>query len=263
MMTEQSAKLKFDKISLHFGGVTALQLVSFEVQEGELLAIIGPNGAGKTCILNCINGFYKPQSGKIFFEGQDITHLPPHRRPSLGIARTFQNIQLYSGMTVLDNLMAARHIHLKPNVLTSAIFFGPARRQEIIHRHQVEDIIDFLEIEPVRKKIVGSLSYGQQKLVDLGRALTMEPKLLLLDEPMAGMNVEEKEDMARFILDIQELKGTTIVLVEHDMGVVMDICHRVIVLDFGEVIADGSPDEIKANPEVIKAYLGKRVLKEV
>jgi branched-chain amino acid transport system ATP-binding protein len=257
-MIEQPVKLRIDKIILRFGGVLALNSVSFDVQDGELLAIIGPNGAGKTCILNCINGFYKPQTGKIFFEGQDTTNLPPYRRPILGVARTFQNIQLYSGMTVLENLMAARHIHMNHNVLTSAFFFGPVRRQEIVHRHQVEDIIDFLEIESVRKKIVGSLSYGQQKLVDLGRALAMEPKLLLLDEPMAGMNVEEKEDMARFILDIQELKRTTTVLVEHDMGVVMDICNRVVVVDFGEVIANGKPDEIKTNPEVIKAYLGKR-----
>ncbi|MGA2464981.1 MAG: ABC transporter ATP-binding protein [Thermodesulfobacteriota bacterium] len=257
-MSEQLVKLKLENIVLSFGGVVALNSVSLDVEEGELLAIIGPNGAGKTCILNCINGFYKPKSGKIFFERQDITNLPPHRRPALGVARTFQNIQLYSGMTVLDNLMAARHIHMKPNVLASAFYFGPARRQEIMHRHRVEDVIDFLEIEPIRKKIVGSLSYGQQKLVDLGRALAMEPSLLLLDEPIAGMNVEEKEDMARFILDIQELKRTTIILVEHDMGVVMDICHRVLVLDFGQVIANGKPDEIKVNPEVIKAYLGKR-----
>lgn len=258
-MAEQSTKLKIEKISLRFGGVLALNSVSLGIQEGEFLAIIGPNGAGKTCVFNCISGFYKPQAGKIFFEGKDITHLPPHRRCELGVARTFQNIQLYLGITVLENLMAARHIHLKPNVLSSAFFFGPARRKEIAHRRRVEDIIDFLDIEPIRKKIVGSLSYGQQKLVDLGRALAMEPKLLLLDEPMAGMNVEEKEDMARFILDIQELQKTTIVLIDHDMGVVMDICPRVIVLDFGVVIAQGNRDEIKGNPEVIRAYLGKSV----
>ena len=257
-MSGEPIKLRIEKIELSFGGVKALNSVSLDVRDGELLAIIGPNGAGKTCILNCINGFYKPQTGKIFFEGQDITNLPAHCRPVLGIARTFQNIQLYSGMTVLENLMAARHIHMNHNIVASAFFFGPVRRQEIMHRQKVEDIIDFLEIEPVRKKIVGSLSYGQQKLVDLGRALAMEPKLLVLDEPIAGMNVEEKEDMARFILDIKELKKTTIVLVEHDMGVVMDISNRVVVIDFGDVIADGKPYEIKTNPEVIKAYLGKR-----
>ncbi len=236
----------------------ALNSVSADIKEGELLAIIGPNGAGKTSVLNCICGFYKPNSGRIYFEGTDITRLPSHKRPYLGMARTLQNIRLYSGMTVLDNLMAARHIHMHHNLITAAFFFGPARRQEIIHRKRVEDIIDFLDLEPIRKKIVGSLSYGQQKLVDLGRALAMEPKLLLLDEPMAGMNVEEKEDMARFILDIHELENTSIVLVEHDMGVVMDISKRVIVLDFGAVIAEGKPEEIKVNPEVIKAYLGKR-----
>ena len=255
--TEKVPGIQLDVQDLHlyFGGVQALFGVSLKVSRGEVLAIIGPNGAGKTCVLNCISGFYRAQKGTVLFEGKDITTLPPHRRPALGISRTFQSIQLYSGMTVLDNLMAARHIHLKPDILTSSIFFGPARRQELIHRETVEDVIDFLDLEPIRKKVVGSLSYGQQKLADLGRALAMEPKLLLLDEPMAGMNVEEKEDMARFILDILELKGTTIILVEHDMGVVMDICRRVQVLDFGIVIADGRPDEIKADPKVIKAYL--------
>jgi len=254
----QKIQLDVQDLQLHFGGVIALHHVSFQVKEGEIIAIIGPNGGGKTCVLNSISGFYRPQAGKIIYDGKNITSLPPHRRPSLGIARTFQNIQLYSGMTVLDNLMAARHIHLKPNILTSSIFFGPARRKELAHREAIEDIIDFLDIEPIRKKIVGSLSYGQQKLVDLGRALALEPILLLLDEPMAGMNLEEKEDMARFILDILELKGTTIILVEHDMGVVMDICQRLIVLDFGIVIADGKPEEIGANEKVIKAYLGEK-----
>ncbi|OPX34604.1 MAG: ABC transporter ATP-binding protein [Desulfobacteraceae bacterium 4484_190.1] len=254
----QEIQLDVQDLQLHFGGVDALEHISFKVKAGEILAIIGPNGAGKTCVLNCICGFYRPQAGKIFFGGKNIISLPPHRRPALGISRTFQNIQLYSGMTVLDNLMAARHIHLKPDIITSSIFFGPARRKELAHREKIEDIIDFLDIEPIRKKIVGSLSYGQQKLVDLGRALALEPELLLLDEPMAGMNVEEKEDMARFILDILELKGTTIILVEHDMGVVMDICQRMVVLDFGKIIADAKPEEIKANPKVIKAYLGEK-----
>jgi branched-chain amino acid transport system ATP-binding protein len=250
-------QLEVKNLLLNFGGVQALSDVSFHVAPGEILAIIGPNGAGKTCVLNCISGFYRPQRGEITFEGTPITHMPAYRIPMLGIARTFQNMQLYGGMSALDNLMAARHIHLKPGVLGSAIFFGPERRKEIVHRKVVEDIIDLLEMEPIRKKVVGSLPYGQQKRVDLGRALALEPRMLLLDEPMAGMNVEEKEDMARFILDIHELKKTTIVLVEHDMGVVMDIAQRVIVLDFGKQIAEGTPAEIKKNPQVIKAYLGK------
>jgi branched-chain amino acid transport system ATP-binding protein len=238
--------------------VDALKDVSFETDSGKITAIIGPNGAGKTCIFNCISGFYRPQGGNILFEGRNITSLPPYRRPALGISRTFQNIQLFSGMTVLDNLMAARHIYLKPNTVTSSVFFGPARRKELEHRERVEDIIDFLDIEPIRKKVVGTLPYGHQKLVDLGRALALEPRLLLLDEPMAGMNMEEKEDMARFILDIQELKGTGIILIEHDMGVVMDICSHLIVMDFGEVIADGPPEVVKGDPAVITAYLGKQ-----
>jgi branched-chain amino acid transport system ATP-binding protein len=236
----------------------ALNDVSFEVKKGEVLAVIGPNGAGKTCVLNSISGFYRPQSGKIVYEGKNITTVPPHRRSALGIARTFQNIQLYSGMTVLDNLMSARHIFMKPNLLTASIFFGPERREELVQREIIEDIIDFLDIEPIRKHLVGSLSYGQQKLVDLGRALALEPKVLLLDEPMAGMNLEEKEDMARFILDVHDLKGTTIILVEHDMGVVTDICKRLVVLDFGNVIAEGTCKEVMGNEKVVEAYLGKK-----
>jgi branched-chain amino acid transport system ATP-binding protein len=254
---DKKVKLSIDNIELKFGGVQALSCVSLEVREGEILGIIGPNGAGKTCILNCINRFYRPQKGDIYFEGERITHLPPYKIAKLGIARTFQNIELYTGLSALDNLMAARHIHMRHGALAAALHFGLTRREEIRHRKAVEKIIDLLELEEIRKKVVGSLPYGQRKRVDLGRALVMEPKLLLLDEPMAGMNVEEKEDMARFILDIFELRKIPIVLVEHDMGVVMDIVNRVVALDFGEKIAEGTPLEIKNNPAVIKAYLGK------
>lgn len=253
----RTAKLIVDNISLSFGGIQALRNVSLEVREGEILAIIGPNGAGKTSLLNSINGFYRPQKGRIIFNGQEITHLPSYRIAKLGIARTFQNIELYTGMTTLDNLMAARHIHMKYSFLWGALYFGKAHRVEIEHRRVVEDIIDFLEMAAIRKRVVGALPYGKRKLVELGRALALEPKLLLLDEPMAGMNMEEKEDMARFILDIFEEKKIPIVLIEHDMGVVMDICDRLVVLDFGEKIAEGSPQEVRANPRVIKAYLGE------
>jgi len=257
MTATNHVKLKVEDLHLSFGGVRALSGVDLEVKDGEILALIGPNGAGKTSALNCINGFYRPERGRVYFEGRDLTRMPTHQIPKLGIARTFQNIALYTGMTTLDNLMAARHIHMKQSSLAGALYFGPAQREEIEHRHIVEEIIDFLEIEPIRKAVVGALPYGLRKRVELGRALAMEPTLLLLDEPMAGMNVEEKEDMARFIMDIHERRGTTILLVEHDMGLVMDIAQRVVVLDFGVKIAEGRRDEIKNDPRVIKAYLGQ------
>jgi len=253
-----SVKLHVDDISLRFGGIKALQNVGFEVNEGELFAVIGPNGAGKTSLINSINGFYHPQEGNISFEGQIINDIPPYERAKLGISRTFQNIALYTNATVLDNLMAARHIHMKTsNMLTGAFFNGPAKREEIRHRRLVEDIIEFLEMEHIRKSIVGTLSYGLRKRVELGRALALEPTLLLLDEPMAGMNVEEKEDMARFILDIHEQQGTTIMLIEHDIGLVMDISQKIVVLDFGRKIGEGTPEEIRNNDAVIQAYLGQ------
>jgi len=250
--------LEIKNLHLRFGGLSALKDVSFRVKDGEILAVIGPNGAGKTCLLNCINGFYRPQQGEIFFDEKEITPLPPYKIAKLGISRTFQNIELYTGLSTLDNLMAARHIHMKKGALSACLFFGPTRREEIQHRMVVEDIIDLLEMEPIRKKLVGLLPYGQRKRVELGRALASEPKLLLLDEPMTGMNVEEKEDMARFIIDISELKKIPIVLVEHDMEVIMDISDRVVVLDFGEKITEGLPQEVKNNPEVITAYLGAK-----
>ena len=248
--------LEIRSLHLKFGGVEALHGVNLDVKKGEILAIIGPNGAGKTSLLNCISGFYKPYKGEIIFHGTDLTKLPPHKIAKLRIARTFQNIELFTGLTALDNLMAARHILMKKGALTGGLFFPFARREEIEHRRAVEDIIDLLEMEPIRKKFVGSLPYGQRKRVDLGRALAQEPKVLLLDEPMAGMNAEEKEDIARFVIDIFELRKIPVVLVEHDMGVVMDIADRIVVLNFGQVIAEGTPDEIKSNPQVIKAYLG-------
>ena len=251
------AYLRVEDIHLHFGGVKALTGVGFQVNQGEISAIIGPNGAGKSSMLNVISGFYRPSRGQIIFEGKDRTHLPTHAVARLGFARTFQNIALFKGMTTLDNIMTGRAWKMKGNFLTDALYWGYAQKEEIKHREHVERIIDFLEIEAIRKTQVGRLPYGMQKRVELARALAMEPKVLLLDEPMAGMNVEEKEDMVRFILDVNEQWGTTIVLIEHDMGVVMDISNYVVVLDHGAMIAEGTPDEIRADPVVIRAYLGQ------
>ena len=243
-------------ISLRFGGVKALTDISFNVREHEVRAIIGPNGAGKSSMLNCINGVYTPQEGSISFRGKTFSHMNSRQVAEMGVARTFQNLALFKGMSVLDNIMSGRNLKIRSNILLQALRIGPAEREEIRHREFVERIIDFLEIQAYRKTPVGQLPYGLQKRVDLGRALAMEPQVLLLDEPMAGMNVEEKQDMSRFILDVNEEFGTTIVLIEHDMGVVMDISDRVVVLDYGLKIGDGTPDEVRRNEDVIRAYLG-------
>jgi branched-chain amino acid transport system ATP-binding protein len=248
--------LEVDGISVRFGALLALSRVSLTIAPGKIAAIIGPNGAGKTTLLNCISGFYHPYEGRIRFAGHDRTHLRPPEVAALGIARTFQNVALFRGMSVLDNIMTGRVLGMRGNFLLDALWWGPARRQELAHRAFVERIIDFLEIQAIRKTPAGRLPYGLQKRVELARALAAEPKLLLLDEPMAGMNVEEKEDMCRFILDVNSEFGTTIALIEHDMGVVMDISDHVLVLDYGRKIADGSPDEVRKNPAVLDAYLG-------
>ncbi len=248
--------LEVKNISLSFGGVNALTDISFDVLEHEVRAIIGPNGAGKSSMLNCINGVYTPQRGSISFRGQTFSHMSSRQVAEMGVARTFQNLALFKGMNVIDNIMTGRNLKMKTNIFQQAFHLGPAAREEAEHRAYVEQIIDFLEIQAFRKTPVGRLPYGLQKRVDLGRALAMEPKVLLLDEPMAGMNVEEKQDMCRFILEVNEEFSTTIVLIEHDMGVVMDISDRVVVLDYGKKIGDGTPDEVRANEDVISAYLG-------
>ena len=248
--------LSVDQISLSFGGVRALEEINFDIRKKEIFAIIGPNGAGKTSMLNVINGFYHPQQGEIHFKGLHRKQMRPHEAAVQGIARTFQNVALFKGMSTLNNIMSGRNLKMKSNLFWQALYYGPARKEEMENREVVEDIIDFLEIQSIRRTPVGKLPYGLQKRVELGRALAMEPELLLLDEPMAGMNIEEKQDMCRFILDINEQYGTTIVLIEHDMGVVMDLSERLIVLDYGRKIAEGTPDEIRSNQTVIDAYLG-------
>ncbi|MFT3759557.1 MAG: ABC transporter ATP-binding protein [Thauera sp.] len=248
--------LDLQNISLRFGGVKALTDISFNVREHEIRSIIGPNGAGKSSMLNVINGVYHPQEGRILYRGQERKRLEPYMAARQGIARTFQNIALFKGMSVLDNIMTGRNLMMKSNILDMALYWGRAQKEEIAHREKVEEVIDFLEIQDVRKTPVGQLPYGLQKRVELGRALAAEPSMLLLDEPMAGMNVEEKQDMCRFILDVNDQFGTTIVLIEHDMGVVMDISDRVVVLDYGKKIGDGAPDEVRNNEDVINAYLG-------
>lgn len=250
--------LEADAVSLRFGGVRALTDVSFAVQRGEIFSIIGPNGAGKTSMVNCVSGRYRPTEGRILFEGRDVTPLRPNRRAALGIGRTFQNLALFGHMSVLDNIMVGRHTLLGAGFLRGMVYWiGGAQREELAHRREVEEIIDFLEIQHVRKATAGTLSYGLRKRVELARAVALKPRLILLDEPMAGMNLEEKEDMARFIVDLNEEWGMTVLMIEHDMGVVMDISHRVMVLDFGRKIAEGAPEEVLADPHVRRAYLGE------
>lgn len=259
-LAARDLQLLVDNVSLSFGGVRALHQASLEVRQGEISAIIGPNGAGKTSLLNCISGLYHPQEGRILFyrdREYELTSMKPHQIARLGIARSFQNIELFKHMTVLENLMLGRHVHLKANLLTGGIFWGRAQREEVTNRFLIEDIIDLLEIQAIRKQPVGTLAYGLQKRVELGRALALQPSLLILDEPMAGMNAEEKEDMARFILDVNEEQAVTIIIIEHDMGVVMDISDHVTVLDFGSKIGEGTAEEVQRSPEVIRAYLGE------
>ena len=251
------AQLQVNTISLQFGAVAALDRVSLEVQPGEVFSIIGPNGAGKTSLLNVISRIYRPSAGQVLFEGQDITRLPRHKIVRLGIARTFQNIALFKGLSVLDNIMLGRHVHMRTGLWDAALYYGRAQRQEVAARRACEEVIDFLGLEDVRHHLVGALPYGVQKRVELARALAAEPRLLLLDEPMAGMNIEEKEEMVRAVLDINEDRSVTVILIEHDMGIVMDISRTVVVLDFGKKIAEGTPDEVRRDETVVRAYLGE------
>ena len=261
--THGSPVLQLNDLTLRFGGVNALSGLSMEVRGGELLALIGPNGAGKTSVLNCISGLYRPQRGSIILTARNgarhaLNRLPPHRIAALGVARTFQNIELFKHMTVLENLMLGRHVHMKGGVLSGGLYLGRQRRREIEHRKVVEELIDFMNLEPLRSAVVGNLAYGNQRLVEMARALALEPRILLLDEPTAGMNAEEKESMARFILDVHEERGITVVVIDHDIDVIMDIADRVVVLDFGRRIAQGTPEQVRNDPAVIDAYLGTR-----
>jgi branched-chain amino acid transport system ATP-binding protein len=253
---QKKADLEVARLSLSFGGVMALSAIDMSVHAGELFAVIGPNGAGKTSLLNCITGYYRPQSGKVFFNGEDITYLPPHELVRRGVGRTFQNIELFPGMTVLSNMLLARHVHCKYGFGFASLFTPSVRREEVAHRHILEELIDFLEMQPIRHQLVGSLPYGLRKRVELGRALALEPNILILDEPFAGMNLEEKEDMVRFLVELNGGWKQTMILVEHDMSIVMSISKRMMVLNFGEKLAEGTAEDIQNNPDVIKAYLG-------